>query len=158
MELLLNLTWLLLAVPAYYVWRHARCVHAGRRITSAQCILALGCLLVVLFPVVSATDDLHAMRAEMEESPLSKRSIRQASSDKPSCSHLHAPSFLVLSSGPFFISAEAWNQAPNATLFSASAPAIHQAGRAPPALSLARVLRIASGNRHPRNRGDLSFS
>ncbi len=137
MELLLNLAWLVLAVPAYYLWRHARCVHAGRRITSAQCILALGCLLVVLFPVVSATDDLHAMRAEMEESPLSKRNIRQASNDKASFTHSHTQSFLILSSSPLFVSAEAWNQAPHRRLSFESAPWIRQASRAPPALPLA---------------------
>lgn len=37
--------------------------------------MALACALVVLFPVISATDDLHAVRAEMEESPISKRTI-----------------------------------------------------------------------------------
>jgi hypothetical protein len=37
--------------------------------------MALACALVVLFPVISATDDLHAMRAEMEESPISKRTV-----------------------------------------------------------------------------------
>ncbi|MGD0790332.1 MAG: hypothetical protein ABR920_01060 [Terriglobales bacterium] len=31
-------------------------------------VCALGCALVLLFPVISATDDLHAMRPEMEES------------------------------------------------------------------------------------------
>ena len=63
MELLLNLAWLLLALPAYWLWRGRT---STRKFSSAQCLLALGCLLVVLFPVVSATDDLRVMRAEME--------------------------------------------------------------------------------------------
>ena len=137
MELLLNLAWLLLALPAYHLWRDSGCVRAGRRITSAQCILALGCLLVVLFPVVSATDDLHAMRAEMEESQVSKRSLRQASSDGPSCSHWHSTSFLVASSAPIFFRAEAWSQTPIRRIFLASACLTHHAGRAPPLSSLA---------------------
>lgn len=41
-------------------------------------------MLVLLFPVISATDDLHAMRAEMEDSSISKRTVRQAGSDKSS--------------------------------------------------------------------------
>lgn len=83
MELLLNLVWLLLALPAYWLWRHALRSREGRRSSSLQCMLALACVLVVLFPVISATDDLHAMRAEIEESPASKRNLRQAGSDKP---------------------------------------------------------------------------
>jgi hypothetical protein len=41
-------------------------------------------VLVLLFPVISASDDLHAMRAEMEESATNKRTVRQAGSDKNS--------------------------------------------------------------------------
>ncbi len=84
MELLLNLAWLLLALPAYWLWRRGAETRLARRVTSLQCLLALGCVLVLLFPVISASDDLHAMRAEMEDSSLSKRMVRQAVSDKNS--------------------------------------------------------------------------
>lgn len=77
MELLLNLAWLLLAVPAWWLWRPE-----SRRGGSLQCLLALGCGLVLLFPVISATDDLHAMRAEMDDSTVSKRAVQKAGSDK----------------------------------------------------------------------------
>jgi hypothetical protein len=79
MELLLNLAWLFLALPAYWLWRRGRC-----GFSSLQCSLALGCALVLLFPVISASDDLHAMRAEMEDSSVSKRTVRQTGSDKNS--------------------------------------------------------------------------
>lgn len=67
MELLLNILWLSLAVPAIWIWRSTpgpalRCF--GRSFP----LLLLGCVLVLLFPVVSASDDLHAMRPEAEES------------------------------------------------------------------------------------------
>ncbi len=39
-------------------------------------LLALGCLLALLFPVVSASDDLHPLRAEAEESTISKRIVK----------------------------------------------------------------------------------
>ena len=81
MELLLNLAWMLLALPAYWLWRQG--ARAGRRVSSRQCVLALGCVLVLLFPVISASDDLHVMRAEMEEAA-SKRTVRQAAGDKSS--------------------------------------------------------------------------
>jgi hypothetical protein len=81
MELLLNLAWVLLALPGYWLWRRG----AGSRPVSAlQGLLALGCVLVLLFPVISASDDLHAMRAEMEDSSISKRTVRQAGSEKNS--------------------------------------------------------------------------
>jgi hypothetical protein len=82
MELLLNLVWLLLALPAYWLWRRGAGARAARRITALQFLLALSCALVLLFPVISATDDLHAMRAEMEESATSKRAVRQAGGEK----------------------------------------------------------------------------
>jgi hypothetical protein len=75
MELLLNLVWLLLVVPAYWLWRRGIASH---RSSSRQCLFALGCALVLLFPVISATDDLHAMRAEMEEPSSGKRAVRPA--------------------------------------------------------------------------------
>jgi hypothetical protein len=84
MELILNLAWGLLALPAYWLWRRDAGARMARRITALQCLLALGCALVLLFPVISASDDLHAMRAEMEESASSKRAVREAGGDKNS--------------------------------------------------------------------------
>jgi len=81
MELLLNLAWLLLAMPAYWLWRRTDQQPAR---SSLQCLLTLGCALVLLFPVVSATDDLHAMRPEMEESSPTKRALKHTGGDKVS--------------------------------------------------------------------------
>ncbi len=99
MELLLNLAWLLLALPAYWLWRRGAGTRLVRRVTSLQCLLALGCALVLLFPVISASDDLHAMRAEMEDSSLSKRTVRQAGSDRNSAwiNRLQGPPAIVAS-------------------------------------------------------------
>jgi hypothetical protein len=134
MELLLNLAWLLLALPAYWLWRERR---AGRKFSSLQCLLALGCLLVILFPVVSATDDLRSMRAEMEESPSSKKAFRQASSEKISAARWQSPPALVASTIPFVAFDESWLQASTPRLFPSAAPAVEHAGRAPPVSFLA---------------------
>lgn len=77
MELFLNVVWLLLAVPALWVWRR-EAPFSGRShaFRSLRCALILGGALMLLFPVVSATDDLHAMRPEMEESTPSKRAVK----------------------------------------------------------------------------------
>src|SRR5579872_5902662 len=69
MELLLNILWLLLAVPAFWMWQHPRGNGEGTHACGPLRALALlGCVLLLLFPVVSATDDIHAIRPEIEES------------------------------------------------------------------------------------------
>lgn len=77
MEIALNILWLLLLLPA--AWLHQRqnpdcCSHL--RCPRLAPLLILGCVLVLLFPVISATDDLHAMRFEMEE-PGPQRWVKQ---------------------------------------------------------------------------------
>jgi hypothetical protein len=101
MELLLNIAWVLMALPAYWLWRRNAEARQTRRLSGLQCLLALGCVLVLLFPVISATDDLHAMRAEMEDSATSKRAVRQAGGEKNSAwvNRLQAPLAAVASSG-----------------------------------------------------------
>ena len=83
MELLLNLFWLTLAVPALWMWcRKSVYVKDRGSFDGIRPVLLLGCALMLLFPVVSATDDLHAMRPEMEESSPSNRIVKQATGDK----------------------------------------------------------------------------
>lgn len=72
MELLLNLVWVVLAVSTLFAWGRRR-----NRPHSQSHLIALICLLALLFPVISATDDLHAMRSEMEDSASNKRSLKQ---------------------------------------------------------------------------------
>jgi hypothetical protein len=67
MELLLNLAWLALALLAFTVfirrkapaW-HSRGSHRTNR-------LALACVLVLLFPAISASEDLQATQAVLED-------------------------------------------------------------------------------------------
>lgn len=72
MELLLNILWLLLLGPGICLWFRRR--HAT---PALRFFVALACLLFLLFPVISASDDLHAMRSEMEESSPGKRALEQ---------------------------------------------------------------------------------
>ena len=132
MELLLNLAWLLLALPAFWLWRSARSVPRGRKFSALQCLLALGCMLVILFPVVSATDDLRAMRSEMEESPASKRAIRQASQDKASVWKCHSQPALAATANSLVVSDQGWQPLPTLGSFAPASPAIRHSGRAPP--------------------------
>lgn len=139
MELLLNLAWLLLAVPAYWLWRNSRPANRRHGFSSLQCMLALGCALVLLFPVISATDDLHAMRAEMEESSVSKRSIRQASADRNSLPHtrLQSPPVLLASVAPLLVQTEFAGTYTHNILLLTTALSLASAGRAPPVRFLA---------------------
>ena len=138
MEFLLNLAWLLLALPAWWLWRKSRRARREHRPTSLQCLLALGCVLVMLFPVISATDDLMAMRTEMEESPLSKRTIRQVS-DKSSVSNprVQAASVFPGARASFALAAEYSDLPPLPCLSFPAAPSEFTAGRAPPGARLA---------------------
>ena len=72
MELLLNLCWLLLVPLAFCFWLRQL------RFRSLQASLALSCLLFLLFPIISATDDLNAMRQAVEESSPGKRTLNRA--------------------------------------------------------------------------------
>lgn len=134
MELLLNLAWLLLALPAYWLWRRSLRTRAQGRISSLQCLLALGCMLVLLFPVISATDDVHALRAEMEESSPGKRGVRQAAIEKLSAGHArwHNPPAAGVTAAGLGALAQDWCDAVSSISPIPVAPSIRRAGRAPP--------------------------
>ena len=69
MELLLNLIWTVLAIAAFAAFA------IGRRRSSswivrgpyARALLGVACVIVLLFPVISATDDLHPAQALVED-------------------------------------------------------------------------------------------
>jgi len=134
MELLLNLAWLLLALPAYWLWRGSRRTHPRHRRGALECLLSLACVLVILFPVVSATDDLHAMRAEMEEAAPGERSIRHASGDRSTHWHNRSqsapsllPSMAMFAPGP-----EGEVLPPAPALHLPGIPVVVKPARAPP--------------------------
>jgi hypothetical protein len=89
-------------------------------------------MLVILFPVISATDDLRAMQNEMEESPASKRTIGQAGVDRVSASRSQTAPALVSNASSAIVSDQDWQQPP-AVEFPVSAPhAMDRPARAPP--------------------------
>ena len=132
MELLLNLAWLLLALPAYFLWRDSRSMPNARRFTAVQCMLAVGCMLVTLFPVVSATDDLRAMRAEMEESPVTKRSICQSSGERHSASKSQAQPALAVTTYSPVLNEQGWHLVVAVLITTPESPGFVRSGRAPP--------------------------
>ena len=139
MELLLNLTWLLLALPACWLWRRSFHTRALSKLGSLQCLLALACLLVLLFPVISATDDLHVMRTEMEESSPGKRSARQAAGEKTSVWHSRWQTLpaMVAAAATFALPGEGRHISFPVPQSEPAAPVVLRASRAPPPSLLA---------------------
>jgi hypothetical protein len=138
MELFLNLCWLSLLVPAYLLWRrrisapHRRLDRTTASTLAFVCVL--GCTLVLLFPVISASDDLHAMRAEMEESSPGKRSVCQSAGENVSACHSrwqNSPAILgtTISLG---LTGETWEGFSTVSLSLPAVSPILRVGRAPP--------------------------
>jgi len=130
MELLLNLAWLLLALPAYWLWLGRKRPHT-RASSALQFLLVLGCMLVVLFPVISATDDLCALRSECEESPGGTHSLRQGDHDRLSAGKWHTPALPATQT--FSVAHDyAWLSQPASDPLISSAPGGLLPARAPP--------------------------
>jgi hypothetical protein len=140
MELTLNLLWLLLVLPAIWIWRGASPEGVSGERQSLRRLLVLGCVLMALFPVLSATDDLQAMRPEMEEagardtfSSLDHGGIFAPPSGPSDAFALHAARFLLL---PESCIRSLAVQAPS--LLAVEIAITEGAGRAPP-LSFPRL-------------------
>jgi hypothetical protein len=81
MELLLELFWVISVVPTALIWRRERrFAQHSVHLCFSPSFVSLVCVLVLLFPVVSATDDMRVMRAEIEESSPTKRLVKQSAS------------------------------------------------------------------------------
>jgi hypothetical protein len=92
MELALNLVWAVIAAASYAVLilslRRQSSGPASRAESGqsrARCVIALTCILAILFPVISLTDDLHEMQATAEEASPSGLIIKK-------CVASHSPS------------------------------------------------------------------
>jgi hypothetical protein len=89
MEDLLNAVWLMLVLTAGWVWlRHWR---GFSRYSLFLQLWALACGLIILFPVVSANDDLYLQRNAIETSEKQKSAtVVCASQAVRPCSHARA--------------------------------------------------------------------
>lgn len=139
MELLLNILWLALALPAFWVWRQKSGCHLTRqRFRCSGPLLLLGCVLLLLFPVVSATDDLYAMRPEMEESNAFSSVHKQSGGSRAALATHSAGNFLA----HFISSSLRHNDEVCALVFlfavrvPESVPFSQQVSRAPPSSAL----------------------
>ena len=94
MEVLLNTIWLLVAIGAFLTWRPAkiRGTPTDRSHGRLYGTVALACALVLLFPVISLTDDLHAEQIAMEDS---SRSVMKARNLVKGCLRAGISSFVA---------------------------------------------------------------
>jgi hypothetical protein len=106
-ELLLNIVWFGLASAAVIVLlrRRGDIACQSQRFSSYKALLALGCVIVLLFPVISASDDLHPSQALLEDS--SKRSQHAAAAvihpnTAPDCALLIGVLTMLALFGPMF--------------------------------------------------------
>jgi len=68
MELLLNLVWLAVAAGALVAFARNRGRSAWlARVPYGKALVVLACVVVLLFPVISASDDLHPAQAVVED-------------------------------------------------------------------------------------------
>jgi EamA domain-containing membrane protein RarD len=76
MELLLNLVWLLVVAVAIVSWLYHNHDRSSARPGVLLQVIALACILAVLFPAISATDDLHASQLAVEASDVARKVLR----------------------------------------------------------------------------------
>jgi hypothetical protein len=100
MEILLNTTWLLVSLGAFAYLRPDRYRTLSRvdRQSGVLAVLVLACALLLLFPVISLTDDLHAEQCPMEDS---SRAVIKARNSGDSCMRASRfPFTAILTGGP----------------------------------------------------------
>jgi hypothetical protein len=99
MEVLLNSFWLVMAVGAFLWWRPVRRNPALKR---GACqglwgVMALTCALVIVFPVISPTDDINMEQVAMEDS---SRTVLKARHLMQACLRAATSPFLATSDIP----------------------------------------------------------
>ncbi len=98
MEVLLNALWLLASVGGVAWAMRGRRSHLNTRQSHRFSLLAVCCVLVLLFPVISVTDDLHGAPSAIEDVGLKK--LKSASdADGNNLRVLH-PDFLTVPGCP----------------------------------------------------------
>jgi hypothetical protein len=144
MELALNLAWALIAAASYaQLFRFLARGAAGNAHgpNRAECIIALTCVLAILFPVISLTDDLHEMQATCEEASTSGLVIKKCVAGHLSTPErtLHQILFTASSAAANFRWVIVAGVAARQTARTLPGPDLIGLGRAPPFIAISRV-------------------
>ncbi len=140
MELFLNLLWLLIAVSAFGAW-HMHVSGGGRAPGNQRRRgwIALACSLVLLFFVISMTDDLHAEVMVVEDANTSRRhvcALHACPHDVASNKVVHHQLAAVVSRWLFVSPLRLLEFVASAPLAATLSRVSASPGRAPPSLSL----------------------
>ncbi len=84
-EAFLNALWFILATASFgLLFRNFanRRSERSRCPSRFQCVVALGCVLAILFPVISLTDDLHDIQAAVEDPSSSGLTVKKFGVDR----------------------------------------------------------------------------
>ena len=97
MELTLNLVWVCVAIAGILVQiiMLSRTAASSSPASRGQKIIAMGCTLVILFFVISMTDDLHDQALLLEERKVSRIAHGTKTSPRPSPDRLTSINFLL---------------------------------------------------------------
>lgn len=126
MELVLNVVWVLLAMASFSLW-----LHQERRCGMARCLplVALVMLVVILFPVISVSDDLWAVQNPAEADTSMRRD------QLASCPHSILPLLVALPTSPvglMQLGSRSLLETPKARPSHYGAPALHSVESRPP--------------------------
>lgn len=98
MELALNLIWVTVSLVGFALLSanlSGAARHLTREPSNRQKIIAMTCTLVILFFVISMTDDLHEQQMAVEESRSSRVTIESAAPSRATAHSVVTPSFLL---------------------------------------------------------------
>jgi hypothetical protein len=132
MELFLNTVWLLLALATLAFWACQRPAQRNER-SLGQGLIVLGCVLTLLFPVISMTDDLHAQQVAMEDaSATTKKLVKAGERAKALLNERQLPAVLLLPSPENALWHILGRVTPAAFPVTIAVPAPHTSGCSPP--------------------------
>jgi hypothetical protein len=99
MEFALNLLWLLLCASSFVLWRNQRSrLNRERRWLA---LIGLACLLAIVFPIISLTDDLHGEQAAFDDSTFPVVTKGGKGNACSPLQFLNVPACISLPSSPF---------------------------------------------------------
>jgi hypothetical protein len=138
MELALNLAWVCVTLSGFALLKSSLSRASGcsaRQPSRWQKIMAMSCALIILFFVISMTDDLHDQQMAVEESRSLQVTAEKASPLRASPHPVVTPSFLLFFAPArycFSLSAAEKLRRPTEASFASSISRRSLCGRAPP--------------------------
>jgi hypothetical protein len=138
-EAVLNALWLILAIASFGLLFRSFVKPSADRSRGPnrfQCVVALVCVLAILFPVISLTDDLHDMQAAVEDPSSSGVTVKKFGVNRQlTPTHAQHQLLFIVSLLHVTVVVAAFGYTPIwRTVLSSSGLSLNNFGRAPPPL------------------------